>query len=113
MDTTTPPLPERRRLLRERVRLPCAELDALCRRYSVRRLAFFGSVLRHDFTPASDLDVLVEFLPGVSPGLDFFGLEIELSELFQRRVDLNTAGFLSPYFRTEVLAEAEDVYDAS
>ena len=112
LDTSTPPPEERRRLLRERVDIPVERPGALCERYHVRRLAFFGSVLRHDFRPESDLDVLVEFQPGKTPGLGFFGLELELSELFGRKVDLNTAGCLSPYFRDEVLAEAEAVYDA-
>lgn len=79
----------------------------------MRRLALFGSALRQDFTPESDLDVLVEFEPGETPGLAFFTLERELSELFGRKADLNTAGILSPYFVNEVLAEAEDLYVAA
>jgi uncharacterized protein len=83
-----------------------------CRRNRIRRLAFFGSVLRDDFTPASDVDVLVEFEPGAVVGLfGFARMENELSELVGRNVDLNTAGFLSPYFRDEVLQEAEAVYE--
>lgn len=112
-DTTTPPPEERRQLLRARVRLDTERVADLCRRYGVRRLAFFGSVLRHDFTPESDLDVLVEFLPGVRTGLAFFGLELDLSELFGRTVDLNTPDFLHRRFRDEILAEAEDVYVAA
>ena len=113
LDTSTPPPDERRRLLRSRVEIPADRLAELCRQYGVRRLAFFGSVLRHDFRPESDLDVLVEFLPGVKTGFRFFAFEQELSELFGRKVDLNTAADLSPYFRDEVLAEAEDVHDAA
>lgn len=67
-----------------------------CRRYHIRRLSLFGSVLRGDFGPASDVDVLVEFEPGHVPGLAFFAMEEELSQIIGRRVDLNTPGFLSP-----------------
>lgn len=86
---------------------------AFCRRHHVRRLALFGSVLRDDFTPASDVDVLVEFEPGHVPGLAFFAMEAELSAIFGRKVDLNTPGFLSRYFRDRVLAEAETQYVAA
>ncbi len=84
-----------------------------CRRHHIRRLALFGSVLREDFTPESDVDVLVEFEPGHVPGLAFFGMERELSELLGRKADLNTEGWLSSYFRDEVLAEAEVQYAAT
>jgi predicted nucleotidyltransferase len=70
----------------------------------------FGSVLRDDFRPDSDVNVLVEFEPGCIPGLRFFTLERELSEILGRKVDLNTPKFLSPYFRDEVMAEAEVQY---
>ena len=86
---------------------------AFCRRHDVRRLALFGSVLREDFSPASDVDVLVEFAPGRGPGLAFFTMEAELSALLGRKVDLNTPGFLSRYFRDKVLAEAETQYVAA
>ena len=99
-------------MLRARVAIDAERLAELCRRNNVQRLAFFGSVLRHDFTPESDLDVLVEFLPGKTPGLVFFGLQDELSALFGRTVDLNTPQCLSPYFRDDVLGEAEPVYVA-
>jgi len=81
-----------------------------CRRHHIRRLAFFGSVLRNDFGPESDIDVLVEFEPGHVPGLAFLPMEEELSRILGRKVDLNTPGFLSPYFRDQVLAEAEVQY---
>jgi len=81
-----------------------------CRRHHIRRLAFFGSVLRNDFGPESDVDVLVEFEPGHVPGLAFLAMEEELSRILGRKVDLNTPGFLSPYFRDQVLAEAEVQY---
>lgn len=87
-------------------------LAAFCEANHIRRLAFFGSVVRDDFGPQSDVDVLVEFETGHAPGLiRFAGLELELSELLGgRKVDLNTPRTLSPYFRDEVLEEAELQY---
>ena len=81
-----------------------------CRLHHIRRLALFGSVLRADFGPESDVDVLVEFEPGHVPGLAFLSMEEELSKMLGRKVDLNTPGFLSPYFRDRVLSEAEIQY---
>ena len=95
-----------------RITIPHEKVSDFCRRHHIRKLALFGSVLRDDFRPESDVDVLVEFEPGRTPGLAFFGMEIELSEILGRRVDLNTAGFLSKYFRDRVLAEAEIQYVA-
>ena len=69
-----------------------------CNRHGIRKLALFGSALRDDFTEDSDVDVLVEFEPDIRVGLRFFGMEIELSEILGRKVDLNTPGFLSKYF---------------
>ena len=89
------------------------KLSALCRRYHIKRLALFGSVLREDFRDDSDVDVLVEFEANHTPGLAFFELEGELSDLFGRRVDLNTGGFLSSYFRGEVEEAAEEIYVAA
>ncbi len=93
--------------------LSAAELESFCQRHGIRRLAVFGSAIRQDFTAASDIDVLVEFQPGRTPGLEFFRIEQELTRLFGRSVDLHTAASLSPYFRDEVLEEAEDVYVAA
>jgi predicted nucleotidyltransferase len=84
-----------------------------CRKHHIRKLAFFGSVLRDDFRPDSDVDVLVEFEPGHVPGLAFFAMEAELSEILGRKVDLNTPNFLSRYFRDQVMAEAEVQYVSS
>ncbi len=81
-----------------------------CRRHHVRSFALFGSILRDDFGPESDIDVLVEFEPGKTPGLAFFGMQDELSEQFGRRVDLNTPQCLSKYFRADVLAGALPLY---
>ena len=99
--------------MKARIDIPKETLADFCRRNHIRRLAFFGSVLRDDFTPESDVDVLVEFEPGTRVGLRFFGMERELSEILGHKVDLNTPGFLSKYFRDEVIAEAEVLYDAA
>jgi len=93
-----------------KVDLPKDKIADFCRRHHIRKLAVFGSALREDFRPDSDLDVLVEFDPEHTPGLAFFVMEQELSELLGRKVDLNTPQFLSPYFRDKVLAEAEVQY---
>ncbi len=87
-------------------------LAAFCRQHHIRSLAFFGSVLREDFDPESDVDVLVEFESTHVPGL--FGIarmERELSPIVgNRKVDLRTAEDLSRYFRQDVLKEAEVQY---
>ena len=93
-----------------RISLDQDRIAEFCRGRHIRRLSLFGSVLCEDFRPDSDVDVLVEFEPGHVPGLDFFTMEMELSEILGREVDLNTPGFLSPTFRDEVLAEAEVQY---
>lgn len=90
-----------------------ARIAEFCRRHHIRKLAFFGSVLREDFGPNSDVDVLVEFEPRHVPGLAFFAMEAELSQILGRKVDLNTSKFLSRYFRDQVLSEAETQYAAS
>ena len=93
--------------------IPKVQVAEFCRRHRIRRLALFGSVLRDDFRPESDVDVLVEFEPGTKVGLRFFAIERELSDLLGRKVDLNTPGFLSKYFREDVLREAEVQYDSA
>ena len=93
--------------------IPKDKVAEFCRRNHIRRLALFGSVLREDFRPESDVDVLIVFEPGTRVGLRFFDLEMELSEILGRKVDLNTPGFLSKYFRDRVLAEAEVQFDAA
>jgi len=94
-----------------RIPLPRDEIERFCRRHRIRKLALFGSVLRDDFGPESDVDVLVQFDPGASPGWEFFTMQEELSKLLGRKIDLNTPGFLSRYYRDRVLAEAETVYE--
>ena len=88
------------------------KIAEFCRRNHIRKLALFGSALRKDFSVGSDVDVLVEFEPGQVPGLAFFSMEKELSEIMGEKVDLNTPQFLSPYFRDQVLSEAETQYVA-
>lgn len=92
--------------------IPRFELAKFCKDHGIRRFSIFGSALRSDFDTDSDIDVLVEFAPGHTPGLlGMAGMEIELSGLFGgRKVDLRTPEDLSRYFRQEVLDMAEDQY---
>jgi hypothetical protein len=87
------------------------KIHRFCRKHHIRRLAFFGSVLRTDFDMDSDVDVLVEFEPGHTPGLQFFTIQDELSKILGRKVDLNTPQFLCSYFRNDVTAGAETQYE--
>lgn len=87
------------------------QLADFCRRHHIRYLAFFGSVIRDDFRADSDVDVLVEFAPGHTPGWAFVGMQEELSRLLGRTVDLHTPRSISRYFRDEVLTEATVGYE--
>lgn len=95
-----------------KISVPKARIAEFCRRNQIRKLAIFGSALRSDFRPESDVDVLVEFGPGSNVGFfELYDMEQELSEIFAgRKVDLNTPNSLSKYFREEVLADAEVEY---
>lgn len=95
------------------INIPQRRVEAFCRANGIRRLALYGSVLRDDFAPDSDVDVLVEFQPGARVGLSFMRIQDELAALLGRQVDLHTPNSLSKYFRSEVLAEAEPVYVAA
>ena len=96
------------------IEIPRERIEAFCLANGVRRLALFGSVLRDDFRPESDVDVLVEFESGTRVGMiRLAGIELELSSILGRKVDMNTPGFISKYFREAVLAEAEDQYVAA
>jgi predicted nucleotidyltransferase len=86
-----------------KITIPHAALAEFCGRNRIRRLALFGSVLRDDFGPQSDVDLLVEFEPGHRLGFAFFTLQEELSAILGRTVDLRTAEDLSRYFRDEVV----------
>ena len=94
------------------IEIPQDELAAFCRRNHIRRLALFGSVLRDDFRPDSDVDVLVEFEPGAQVGLiTLAGIEIELSRLLGRKAEMHTVKGLNPHFRDDVLDSAEVQYE--
>ncbi|MBW4647251.1 MAG: nucleotidyltransferase family protein [Kastovskya adunca ATA6-11-RM4] len=97
------------------VAIPKKEIEQFCQRHHIRKLSLFGSVLRDDFTPESDIDFLVEFEPGKTPGLfKIVRMEMELSELLEgRKIDLRTPEELSIYFRDRVMAEAVVAYDSN
>ena len=93
--------------------IPKEQIANFCRRHHIRRLSLFGSRMQGTAKPDSDLDVLVEFDPQNTPGLDFFSMQDELSSILGVKVDLNTPGFISPYFRDEVVQHAELIYAQS
>ncbi|MEK6703578.1 MAG: nucleotidyltransferase family protein [Planctomycetota bacterium] len=89
------------------------EIAAFCRQHNVAKLSLFGSILRDDFGPGSDVDLLVEFLPGARVSLfDLGGMIMELRAMLGRDVDLRTPEDLSRYFRASVLREARQLYAA-
>jgi predicted nucleotidyltransferase len=91
--------------------IPHEDIAEFCRKWGVRRLSFFGSVVRDDFDPErSDVDVLVEFRPGQTPGWAIVSAEGELATLFGRKVDLRTANELSRWMIKDVMAEVVDEY---
>ena len=95
-----------------RIAVPDATLKQWCHHHAVRRLAFFGSVLRDDFSAQSDVDVLVEFDPGSRVGLiALAGMEIGLSRILGRRAEIHTVKGLNPLYRDEVLSSAEVHYE--
>ncbi len=88
-----------------------ARLADFCERHQIRKFSLFGSVLRDDFGPTSDVDVLVEFAPGSQVGLiRLAGMELELSKILGRKTDLRTPAELSRYFRADVLRTAQVEY---
>lgn len=94
-----------------KINIPHNRIDEFCKKHHIRKLALFGSVLRDDFRPDSDVDVLVEFEEGHVPGLiRLAGMEIELSEIIGRKADMRTPEDLSRYFRNEVVESAEVHY---
>src|SRR5687767_1132011 len=95
------------------IEIPQHVIADFCRRHRIRRLSLFGSILREGFGRQSDIDVLVEFEPGHTPGLAFFGMQEELSTLLRREVDMHTPASISKYFREKVLSEAQVQYDAA
>ncbi|MCY3712892.1 MAG: nucleotidyltransferase family protein [Gemmatimonadetes bacterium] len=98
-----------------RINIPNNKIAEFCQRHHIRRLALFGSVLRDDFTPESDVDILVDFEPGKTPGLDFFTIQDELSKVLGRRVDLYTFKGVENsrnwILREEILNTAEVQYE--
>jgi predicted nucleotidyltransferase len=96
-----------------RIEIPRDQLADFCRRHHIRRLALFGSVLREDFRPDSDVDVLVAFEPEAQVGFMALGrMKRELSALFQRPVDLVPQEGLKPIIREVILTSAEELYAA-
>lgn len=97
------------------VAIPKEQIADFCQRHYIRKLSLFGSVLRDDFTPESDIDFLVEFEPGKTPGFfNIVSMEMELSELLEgRKIDLRTPNELSIYFRDKVMAEAVVQYESN
>ncbi len=94
------------------IAIPQHQLAGFCRRHRIRKLSLFGSVLRNDFAPSSDIDVLVSFEPDAHVGLiTLAGMEIELTQLLGRRAELHTVRGLNPRFRDEVLHTAEVLYE--
>jgi predicted nucleotidyltransferase len=89
------------------------KLEEICRRHGITRLSIFGSAARGELGPESDIDLLVEFMPGSRVGLRFISIQHELAALLGREVDLNTPGFLSPHFRDQAMAEAIPLYEAA
>jgi hypothetical protein len=94
------------------IHIPYEQVAAFCERHHIRKLWLFGSVLRDDFRPDSDVDVLAEFEPGHVPGyISISAMQIEFSEIVGREVDLRTPAELSRYFRQSVLESAEPLYE--
>lgn len=98
-------------LVRDRIEIPDEQLAELCRRYHVRELALFGSVLRDDFRPDSDIDVLAEYEPEARVTLfNHFDLQENLEQPLGRSVDLISKRGLNEFIRDEILASAEAIY---
>jgi hypothetical protein len=95
-----------------RIQIDPERIAAFCRKHHLRKLAFFGSVLREDFGPDSDVDVLIEFEPGQAVGLRIIEMEDELSALLGgHKVDLVSEKYLNKRIRGRVLASAEVQYE--
>ena len=97
--------------MNSQLEMPHALIKKFCQKHHIKRLSIFGSSATNNRNSKSDLDVLVDFKPAHVPGLEFFNMEDELSELLGIKVDLNTPSFLSHYFRDEVLKNAKVEYD--
>jgi len=97
--------------MQAQITLPHDEIVAFCQRNHIRRLALFGSVLRDDFGPDSDVDVLVEFEPEAIIGWKIVTIEEELGSVMGRPVDLKTVGDLSRHIRHKVATAAQVIYE--
>lgn len=99
-------------MIRADITISRERLAEFCRKHGLRKLAFYGSVLRDDFRPESDIDVLVEFQPGRTPGLGIVDMETELSQLLGggHKVDIVTEKSLNPRLRERILESAEVQY---
>ena len=101
--------------LNPRIELPMGRIVEFCRRNRIRRLALYGSVLRDDFTPESDVDVLVDFEPGAQVGLAFITMQDELATILGRRVDLGAFAAIEEsrnwLLKAEILDTAQVIYD--
>ena len=98
--------------MRIKIDIPKGQIESFCRRYGVHRLVVLGPALREDLRQEGDIDILIDFEPGVRVGfVTFLRIQEELSRMLGRKVDLNTRGFLSPYFREEVVRGAEVIYE--
>lgn len=100
-------------MLDQNISIPEETIRDFCQRHKIKNLAFFGSILGSDFKPESDVDVLVQFEPGYTPGFDFFSMQEELTQIIGRPVELHTPNFLSPHFRENVIKEAKVLYAAA
>ncbi len=95
-------------MIQDRLKFPDGFLEGFCRRNNIRKLSLIGSVLRADFRPDSDVDIIVEFEQGKTPSLlRMAGLEIELSKILGRKVDLRTPEDLGRHMRQRIMAESQ------
>ncbi len=97
------------------IEIPQKKINLYCKNNHIKKLALFGSILRKDFHPGSDIDLLVEFEDGYTPGFfDLNRMEDQLSEFFNgKKIDLRTPNDLSRYFREKVISKAEVLYAGS
>ncbi len=94
------------------IELPIEQITEFCQRNPIQKLSLFGSILRDDFKPESDVDMLVEFIPDSRVGyFELNGMEVELTEMLKRKVDLRTPAEISRYFRQRVLDSAQVIYE--
>jgi predicted nucleotidyltransferase len=99
-------------MINTQIDLPLDQIVAFCERYPIQKLSLFGSVLREDFGPDSDIDVLVEFEPAAKIGyFEMADMQFELETILGRPVDLLTPGALSQYFKQKVLDTAQVIYE--